>query len=239
LALLRDHPLFGKLAPAELRRLCALTAMQRLAAGAALPAGGTAGTCLYGVLAGTVEVAAPSLDRGTKRLHAGDVLGESALLDGEPRTAGAAAVTDCELAVIKRSDFQKFLQDEPRAAARLVALLSLELRETRLQLDEMTHLPTPTRLARLLLRLSEGRAARRGNSGSIKLTQREIGRMLGATRETVNKHLQVLVRRRWVKAERGGITVVAPAALAGVAEVEASAGKSAGAKASRVRRRSA
>ena len=43
--------------------------------------------------------------------HEGEIFGEIALLDGQPRTADATAMSNCELIVIERRDFVPFLSD--------------------------------------------------------------------------------------------------------------------------------
>ena len=85
------------------------------------------GTALFAVCAGTVKIT-NRVDRwpregGFNLLHAGEVFGEFALLDGQPRTTDAVAMTDCELTVIKRRDFLSFVQGEPKVALKLIELL--------------------------------------------------------------------------------------------------------------------
>ena len=45
--------------------------------------------------------------------------------------------------------------------------------------------------------------------------------MVGMSRESANKQLRAWAKLRWVKLERGGIVVLAPAALAMVAAAAA------------------
>jgi hypothetical protein len=40
--------------------------------------------------------------------------------------------------------------------------------------------------------------------------------MIGVSRESVNKQLRNWERRKWLKIERGGVRIVAPAALSGL-----------------------
>jgi DNA-binding FadR family transcriptional regulator len=47
----------------------------------------------------------------------------------------------------------------------------------------------------------------------IRVTQRELSQMIGVSRESVNKQLRSWERRKWLKLERGGVRIVAPAAL--------------------------
>jgi CRP-like cAMP-binding protein len=74
------------------------------------------------------------------------------------------------------------------------------------------------RLAKLLLRLTRGiEFEAPGSNGRILITQREIGQMIGSSRESTNKQLQEWKGRNWIRIERGSITVLAPEALAAIA----------------------
>ena len=45
------------------------------------------------------------------------------------------------------------------------------------------------------------------------ITQREIGQIIGMSRESTNKQLRDWQRRKWIRLERGGIVVLQHAAL--------------------------
>ena len=136
-----------------------------------------------------------------------------ALLDGQPRTADATAMTDCELMLIDRRDFVGLLESQPEIALKLLELLCARLRKTSQQVEEVLFLDLPGRLAKQLLRLIGGAE---GSSGDCKvsMTQRELGEMIGMSRESTNKQLREWEERDWVRIERGGITILAPEALA-------------------------
>jgi CRP/FNR family transcriptional regulator, cyclic AMP receptor protein len=189
-----------------------LSNTRKLPAGSVVFARTHARTDLVGVSTGTVKVTAPPLN-GRKAtvqlLQAGQVFGDFALLHGEPLTIEALAMTDCELTVIKRSDFQKFLHDEPKVAFELVEVLSTDL-------CEATFTTLSTRLARVLLRLS-GKQSISNKRKTINITQIELSKLLGATRESINKTIREFKSRTWVSIERGSIRVLAPAALRAIA----------------------
>lgn len=219
LGLLRSHPVFGGLESSQVSRLSTYARTRRVRAGTTIFAKGDPGTALFAVSAGTVKIAAPSLDGREAMfnlLHAGEIFGEIALLDGRPRTADAVAMTDCELMVIERRDFLAFVHSEPNVALKLVELLCGRLRFASEHLEEVIFLNLPARLARLLLRLSDQDGVST-DKPRLKITQREISQMLGSTRESVNKQLRAWTKCRWIALERGGIVLVAPAALAGIA----------------------
>src|SRR5687768_2300041 len=80
-------------------------------AGAVIFKEGDAGKEMFVVKAGRVELRVHGMVIET--LEEGDVLGEMALLDGESRSATAAAATDCQLVHIDRAKFQYMVQQTP------------------------------------------------------------------------------------------------------------------------------
>jgi CRP/FNR family cyclic AMP-dependent transcriptional regulator len=217
-ALLRDHPLFGALGPEVLERLSAHAIPKKFSQGATIFTKGDPGTSLFAVSQGTVKISASSADGRDAVFNLvteGAIFGEIALLDGRPRTADAIAVTDCELMVIERRDFVPLVESNPDVALKLIEMLCARLRQTTAQLEDIMFLDLPGRLARTLLRLAEG--ATSPQQGRIVLTQREIGQIIGMSRESTNKQLRSWERRKWIKLERGGIVLLARDALATIA----------------------
>ncbi|HVY56376.1 MAG TPA: Crp/Fnr family transcriptional regulator [Xanthobacteraceae bacterium] len=223
--ILLQHPLFGKLGPDLVDRLSAYAKSKSVKRGATIFAKGDPGTSLFAICAGSVKIGVPSLagrDAIFNVLNAGEIFGEIALLDGQPRTADAVAASDCELLVIERRDFLPVVHNHPEIALKLIEVLCSRLRHSSEQVEDVMFLDLPGRLAKTLLRLAEqgGRRDRR-----VPITQREIGQIIGMSRESTNKQLRNWEQHNWVRLERGGIVVLAPEALA---EVAASAAEQAG-----------
>ena len=219
LSLLRNHSLFRDLPPAVIEHLGSYMKTRKVARGTTIFAKGDPGTGLMGVLAGTVKVSVASADGKDIVLnlfHEGEVFGEIALLDGRPRTADATAMSDCELVVIERRDFVPFLSDHPDVMLKFIEILCSRLRRTSEQVQDITFLNLPTRLAKTLLQLT---AAEDGSATARKaaVTQREISQMIGISRESTNKQLRAWAKRGWIRLERGGVNVVAPDKLAAIA----------------------
>jgi CRP/FNR family transcriptional regulator, cyclic AMP receptor protein len=218
-ALLSRHAVFGALTRPQLERLCSYAATRAVAAGTTLFAKGDPGDALYAVCAGTVKITVPSIDGREAMfnlLHAGEIFGEIALLDGQPRTADAVTMTDCELMVIERRDFMAFVHSEPKVALKLIELLCARLRWASEHFEEVVFLNLPTRLARTLLRLEETDDAA-AEQQKVAITQQQLSLMLGVTRESINKQLSAWGKRKWIRLERGGIVVLARDSLQALA----------------------
>jgi CRP-like cAMP-binding protein len=153
---------------------------------------------MMAVLAGRIKISAPAQSGREVVLaiiDAGEVFGEIALLDGDPRTADATALSDCDLLVIDRRDFIPFLERRSDLCMRLLKLLSQRLRQTDDQIEAALFERLDTRLARALMRLASS-ASTPAPDGPVQLnvSQHELAGMIGATRERVNKQLHAWQR---------------------------------------------
>ena len=217
--LLAQCMLFRGLVENERDAVVARARLRHFAAGETIFLMGSPGDSMMAVLSGQVRISVPSPE-GREIVLAifqpGEVFGEIALLDGKERTADARAMTACDLAVLERRDVFAFLDRQPNAWPRLVEVLCDRLRTTDQHIAEVALLQLPVRLAKALLRMAEADAA--GNSGSLQLSQRELGNIVGAARESVNKCLRDWQRSGLVRIEGTSITISDRATLQDVAE---------------------
>ena len=204
-ALLSTNPLFSKLAEDALDGLAALCVKRRLLRGAVLFEKGDEGDALYGVRRGSIRI--ENVTEGGDRLTlnllgAGDLFGEIALLDGHPRTATAVAAEDCELFVLSRHDFLRFIERHPRVALKLFEFLCERLRWMNERVEEVAMLPLETRIARRLIGLA------RDFGNELVITQGELSDFVGAARESVSRQLQLWRKSGLVALRRGRIIIL-------------------------------
>jgi CRP/FNR family cyclic AMP-dependent transcriptional regulator len=212
--LLRSHPFFSGLDDRIVERLIPHALTRKVKKGTLLFRKGDVGTNLYAVCAGAVRVSAPS-DQGKDAVFnlivPGEIFGEIAFLDGGPRTADAVMIESGELMVIERRDFLPLLQDYPELALRLLEILCGRLRRTSEQVEDIVFLGLKARLAKALLYLYEHSLSKPPQK--LKVTQREISQLIGVSRESANKQLRSWQRQKWLKLERGGLSILSPDAL--------------------------
>ena len=207
-AILRAHPLFGPLGADAITRLASYAHTKSFASGARIFEKGDPGTSLFAVCSGTVKISNQSTggkDAVFNLIPAGGIFGEIALLDGQARTADAFALTNCELMVIDRRDFVPLVSQHPEIALKLIEILCQRIRRTSEQVEDITFLDLPGRLAKTLLRLSADSGTQ---TRKVSITQREIGQIIGMSRESTNKQLREWEENKWVKLERGGVVVL-------------------------------
>jgi CRP-like cAMP-binding protein len=212
--LLRGHPFFKALDDRIVDRLAHHAVTRKVKKGTLLFRKGDAGTNLFAVGAGAVRVSAPSdggKDTVFNLIIPGEIFGEIAFLDGGPRTADAVMIESGELMLIERRDFLPLLRDYPDLALRLLEILCGRLRHTSEQIEDIVFLKLKARLAKALLYLYERFASE--PQQTLKVTQREISQLVGASRESVNKQLRKWQRQKWTRLERGGLSILSPDAL--------------------------
>jgi CRP/FNR family transcriptional regulator, cyclic AMP receptor protein len=213
-ALLRSHPFFKGLDNRIVERLIPHALTRKVKKGTILFRKGDVGTNLYAVCAGAVRVSAPS-DRGRDAVFnlivPGEIFGEIAFLDGAPRTADAVMIESGELMVVERRDFLPLLRDYPELALRLLEILCGRLRHTSEQVEDIVFLGLGARLAKTLLYLYDHSSSK--HPQKLRVTQREISQLIGASRESANKTLRSWQRQKWVRLERGGVSILSLDAL--------------------------
>jgi CRP-like cAMP-binding protein len=200
--------LFAALPEPALGALAAAMTERPAASGQAIFQQGDPGTAMFALLAGQVRIVVGGGDGREHVLRVagpGEVFGEVAVLDGQPRTADAVAATNCRLLVLERRRLLSLMEQQPSLAVNLLAVLCDRLRSTSTQVEGLLFHSLPKRLAAVLLDLL---AARRGHA--IDITQAELGQLTGATREWVNKTLRAWHAAGLVALQPGRVVVLQP-----------------------------
>jgi CRP-like cAMP-binding protein len=91
------------------------------------------------------------------------------------------------------------------------------LRRTTEQAENLMFLHLPARLAKALLRLSD-------SDGKVAVTQKDLGNIIGMSRESTNRQLRLWEEQGWVRLERGGIVILSAEALERIAESDTEGG---------------
>jgi CRP-like cAMP-binding protein len=216
-AVLQKNVLFRGLSEAALWRLASLATRRSYPKGAVIFAQGQPGDALFGVIAGQVRISASGTagqEVFLNIMEPGDAFGEVAVMDGLPRTAGASALEDTAVIVIKRSDFLRLLEAEPKLAIQLLRLLCERLRWTSALVEETAFLAGPARLAKRLLILASlhGRSTSVGEL-ELRISQADLARFLNISRQIVNQNLREWLGHGWVGLGNSRIVIRNPEAL--------------------------
>lgn len=149
-------------------------------------------------------------------LGVGEHFGELALIDDQPRSAHVIAMEDSMLFVLRRDEFRRHVEANPKIAWALLTAISRRLRRADDKIGGLVLLDVPGRISRLILDLAE-------ESGSEKvekqLTHQTIAQMIGASRETVSRAMREFQDNGWIAVERRQIRITDRAALEKRAQV--------------------
>ncbi len=217
----RSVPLFSDLDGRSLEVLAHVSHTKHLAKGQFLFFQDDPGEAAYVVRRGSIGIVLTTLDGRElviNEMRTGDCFGELALLQGEPRSAGAVAREDSVVVRIPRQAFLEKVEAEPALMRQLLETIASRLRNSGERESALAFLDAPSRLARFLLQRSEQEAL----PDLITLSQEEIAQYIGVTRQTIAKILGIWRRDGWIITGRGKIMLVDYKALqqaAGDAEV--------------------
>ncbi|OEJ68141.1 hypothetical protein BEN30_07605 [Magnetovibrio blakemorei] len=101
---------------------------------------GDHGDCAYLIKSGQVKITKIARDdqpRTIATLNAGNILGEMALIDNEPRAASAVVLQDTEVLIISNEEFQKRLDGSDPVIGLLMQTFTNRLRQQAQQLVRM------------------------------------------------------------------------------------------------------
>lgn len=217
---LRDcNDLFAQFDADDLRHLLALASQRQVRARKAVCRKGEPGHELFIVLSGKLKARTTSGDGKEAILgliETGEILGEMALIEDRERSADLIAVEDSQLLVIHRRDFVPFLEARPKACLGIMRALSQRLRRMDQLLEDARFLDLKTRLAKTLYQLAQehGRTVAGGGIRiDFKISQEELGSLVGATRENVNKLVRAWVDEGVLETRQSTVIVRQPESL--------------------------
>lgn len=154
---------------------------------------GDPGDSLYIITAGSVFISVSSAEGKEiilNKLSAGEVFGEVAMFDQSARTADATVVAGTKLISIDRSLFFGFLDKTPSLYRAVIRHLCGRIRYCSAQVESFVLADGLGRLVSKLVYLAE--SVGQETDALIEISQSDLAKMLGLSREAVNKNLREL-----------------------------------------------
>ena len=215
LAAIRQVQLFRTLDETQLQKVSKLLKERRYRKGEIIFHQDDPGGYLYIISAGRVRiyVAGPDGREVTLRIYGPDSnFGELSVLDGESRSASAAALDDVITYVLYREDFLNLLRENFALVQHILAILAERVRYTTNYSEQLAFLSAPGRVAALLMRLA-GAEATVQPPIRLELSQQELADFANTTREWVNRALHDFAAEGLVRVERRAVVILDPAGL--------------------------
>ena len=209
---LARQPLSEHLSDAERADLCALGNRRRVRPGQAVLSEGQVPDSVVLIEAGTVKILSVTANGDEVILGfrgPGDLIGEQGLFDKSPRSATVVAVDPAEYLGIPATAFNRYLDEHPRVARLLIAMLSERLREAGRAQIAFAAADTVGRVAARLLELADrfGEPTAEGVRVRLPLTQEELAAWSGASLEATTRSLRQLRELGWIETGRRTLVV--------------------------------
>src|SRR5919106_2619886 len=149
-------------------------------------------------------------------LPPGDIFGELAITGDEaPQDHRAEALEDSLLCEVPRGLLVRMIQEAPAFAWHITKLVGRRLRTFRTRVEELLGKSAPARLAHAILQLAQQHGIPDGEGVLVplRLSQGDLGKLVGLTRETVNSILHAWRDQGVVEMDRRSIRVRDPERL--------------------------
>lgn len=138
-------------------------------------------------------------------LERGSVFGEMSLVGQGMHNTFAEAIEDCTLCVMSRTDVERLILTKPNVAMRIMQAMARRLTDAETQLEEIAFMSVPSRLANLLLKLTDQETI----TSIIKgYTHQDLAEMLGTYRETTTQTLNQFKSSGWIEIGRKHIEIL-------------------------------
>ena len=153
--------------------------------------------------------------------RAGELLGLVATLAGTAYEVTAETIHPCQVAFVRREDFQRYLANHPEASKSVLSQMSSQYTDACEQLRTVGLSSSANeKLARLLLTWSAGMPkTKTGTRITMPLTHEELAEFIGTTRETVTRTLSDFKNRHLISMQGSALIIPDRAALENVANV--------------------
>lgn len=192
---IRNRAICADLDDSEIGLLNGIGRRRQLEAGEQLMWEGDEAVLVANVIDGVLKLASHSADGGEQILglaYPSDFLGRPF---GETVPYGVEALTEAQICVFERKDFDRFARDHPRLEHKLLERTLTELDRSRRWMMLLGRMNAGQKVASFLLELTD-RVGKAGAGGetfvNLPLSRQQMADVLGLTIETVSRQLSRL-----------------------------------------------
>lgn len=222
MSVLLADPWFASLPMTDRKTMLASCEHLRLRPGEMLFRQGDQPNGFYALLSGTVKMSTLSAE-GREAilifLDAATWFGEISLIDGEPRTHDATALSEVELLVLEPQVFRTLMQRNSFANA-ITRMLAKRIRLLYGIVEDAGLRSVRARVARRLLLLAEVANRQQDGHALVTVTQEALAMMLGMTRQTLSKELSFFKQHDLIRLAYGSIEILSESRLAVLCDKE-------------------
>jgi len=176
---------------------------------------------VYGVVSGRVKLSICTRDGREVAVaykQAGELFGELAAIDGQPRSATAVALVDVALVAVPPGEFMAFVERTPALAVPLLRMLAHRLRASNSHHTSTRTRSAVERVAAGLVDLADRHGVALDGRAVVALRHDDLAAWAGVNREAVSRALGQLRDRQLVVTARGRIELLDVPRLRAVCE---------------------
>ncbi len=119
----------------------------------------------------------------------GEVVGEMAAIEKQPRTAGVYAMTEVDAVFVPAGEWIDFVRHDWSFTQSVLRLMGMRLREATRKQVELGELAIEQRVAKSLSELAEMIGDREEKGVAVRISQAELAGLAGTTRESISRML--------------------------------------------------
>ncbi|MBI4743959.1 MAG: Crp/Fnr family transcriptional regulator [Actinobacteria bacterium] len=191
---LKKISLFDGFSQSELSGIAEITKERKLKKDTVVFHENDPANALYIIKSGSIKIFKISED-GREHIieifELGQIFGEVPVFDGGSYPATAMTLSETEIYIILKSDFENTVKKYPDIALKIIRVLGRRLRQAHNKIHELAFKNVPQKMASLLLRLAEknGKPTEKGILIAIPLSRQQIAELIGVSRETATREL--------------------------------------------------
>lgn len=209
---LKQISIFSQLKEEFLQKIDSISIMRSYAKGRIIFMEGEPGEAFYYVKSGLVKIYKVSSDGREHILHIlneGHVFAEVTLFCNTIYPATAEVLEDAQIGIIKNSDLEKLIAENPELSLELIKYLNNRLVEAQNKIRNLALYDTFGRTAQALVKLAEehGRKTDQGFELDLRISRQELADIVGTTRETVIRVLGAFKKEKSIELEKSSIII--------------------------------
>lgn len=211
--LIQRIPLFSMLTPKQSRTVAGAVVKATYGRGEVVIEQGKKSDKLFIILSGAAQVVSSHPDRPEHGeailalLRPGDYIGEMSMIDNAPHSATVKATQITEMLVLGRTEFAACLPLNSSMAYAVMKGLVKRIRHANASIQSLAIMDVHGRVARALLELAH---IDTDGTAIVKdpVSRQMVGKMVGATRETVSRVMTTLAERGLIELQADGSTLI-------------------------------
>jgi CRP/FNR family transcriptional regulator len=216
-------PIFESFTENELSEITEITRERKLKKDTAIFHESDPANALYIIKTGSVKIFKISED-GREHIieifEPGQIFGEVPVFDGGNYPATAMTLSETEIYIILKTDFENTVKKHPDIALKIIRVLGRRLRQAHNRIRELAFKNVPQRMASLLLRLAKknGKPTEKGILIDLPLSRRQIAELIGVSRETATRELSKFSKSNLILLNKKEIIITNKSKLSSIAK---------------------